>query len=70
MMSATVGKTLGARYVMEGSLRIAGSSLRVSVQLIDANTGAHLWAETYDRQFRAEEYSRYRMILYQGSSRP
>ena len=51
----TVGKTLGARYVMEGSLRIAGSSLRISVQLIDASTGAHLWAETYDRQFRAEE---------------
>src|SRR5512145_1528997 len=40
---------------MEGSLRIAGSSLRISVQLIDAGTGAHLWAETYDRQFRAEE---------------
>jgi TolB-like protein len=51
----TVGKTLGARYVMEGSLRVAGSSLRISVQLIDAGTGAHLWAETYERQFRAEE---------------
>jgi TolB-like protein/cytochrome c-type biogenesis protein CcmH/NrfG len=51
----TVGKTLGARYVMEGSLRVAGASLRISAQLIDANTGAHLWAETYDRQFRAEE---------------
>ena len=50
-----VGKTLGARYVMEGSLRVAGSSLRISVQLVDASTGAHLWAETYDRQFRAEE---------------
>jgi len=50
-----VGKTLGARYVMEGSLRVAGTSLRVSVQLIDAGTGAHLWAETYDRQFRAED---------------
>jgi adenylate cyclase len=50
-----LGKTLGARYVMEGSLRLAGSSLRVSVQLVDASSGAHLWAETYDRQFRAEE---------------
>ncbi len=50
-----VGKTLGARYVMEGSLRVAGSSVRISVQLIDAGTGAHLWAETYDRQFRAED---------------
>ena len=51
----TVGKALGARYVMEGSLRVAGASLRISVQLVDAGTGAHLWAETYDRQFRAEE---------------
>jgi TolB-like protein/Tfp pilus assembly protein PilF len=50
-----VGKKLGARYVMEGSLRIAGSSLRISVQLVDAGTGAHLWAETYDRQFSAED---------------
>jgi len=50
-----VGKTLGARYVMEGSLRLAGSMLRVVVQLVDASTGAHLWAETYDRPFRAED---------------
>jgi len=51
----SVGRTLGARYVMEGSLRLAGSSLRVSVQLVDSSTGAHLWAETYNRQFRAED---------------
>jgi len=50
-----VGKTLGARYVMEGSLRLAGSTLRVAVQLVDASTGAHLWAETYDRPLRAED---------------
>lgn len=50
-----VGKTLGARYVLEGSLRIVGSILRVSVQLADSSTGAQLWAETYNRQFRAEE---------------
>ncbi|MFI5185070.1 MAG: protein kinase, partial [Vicinamibacteria bacterium] len=49
----TVGKEIGARYVMEGSLRQAGSMLRVSVQLVDASTGAHLWAETYDRPFSA-----------------
>jgi adenylate cyclase len=47
----TVGKELGARYVMEGSLRQAGAQLRVAVQLIDAVTGAHLWAETYERGF-------------------
>jgi len=51
----TVGRELKARYVMEGSLRQVGSMLRVSVQLVDSSTGAQLWAETYDRQFRAEE---------------
>ena len=50
----TVGRELGARYVMEGSLRQAGSTLRVAVQLVDATTGAHLWAETYDRPFSPE----------------
>ena len=50
----TVGRELGARYVMEGSLRQAGSTLRVAVQLVDATTGAHLWAETYDRAFSPE----------------
>jgi TolB-like protein/Flp pilus assembly protein TadD len=51
-----IGKALGARYVMEGSLRQAGSMLRVAVQLVDASTGAHLWAETYNRSFREEEF--------------
>jgi TolB-like protein/Flp pilus assembly protein TadD/predicted Ser/Thr protein kinase len=51
----TLGQELKARYVMEGSLRQVGLMLRVSVQLVDASTGAQLWAETYDRQFRAEE---------------
>lgn len=51
----TVGRALGARYILEGSVRQAGSVLRVSVQLVDASTGAHLWAETYDRSFRPEE---------------
>jgi TolB-like protein len=49
-----IGKELGARYVMEGSLRHAGSKLRVAVQLVDAATGAHLWAETYERTFTPE----------------
>ena len=39
---------------MEGSLRQAGSMLRVAVQLVDASTGAHRWSETYDRSFREE----------------
>ncbi len=50
-----VGKEIGARYVMEGSVRQSGSQLRVAAQLVDAITGAHLWAETYDRPFRAED---------------
>ncbi len=50
----TVGKGLGARYVLDGNVRQAGSMLRVSVQLIDAESGAHLWAETYSRPFRPD----------------
>lgn len=50
----TAGKELGARYVMEGSLRQTGTQLRVTVQLVDAVTGAHLWAETYERGFGPE----------------
>ena len=50
----SAGKELGARYVMEGSLRQAATRLRIAVQLVDASSGAHLWAETYDRPFRPE----------------
>ncbi|MGH9602680.1 MAG: protein kinase domain-containing protein, partial [Terriglobales bacterium] len=50
-----IGKELGARYVMEGSIRQVGSTARLAVQLVDAMTGAHLWAETFDRAFRPEE---------------
>ncbi len=44
-----VGQTLGASYVVEGSLRQMGQQLRVTVQLIDAANGNHVWAEKYDR---------------------
>ena len=47
----TAAQELGARYVMEGSLRLAGSRLRIAVQIVDAHTGANLWAETFDRAF-------------------
>jgi len=50
----TVGKELGARYVMEGSLRRAGAKLRLAVRLVDAGSGAHLWAENYERAFAPE----------------
>ncbi len=48
------GKELNARYVMEGTLRQAGSKLRLAVQLVDSTTGAHLWAENYERAARPE----------------
>src|SRR6266550_6013368 len=47
----SAAKELGARYVMEGSLRQAGTKLRLAVQLVDAVSGAHLWAENYERIF-------------------
>ena len=43
------GRDLGVRYVLEGSVRKAGNRIRITGQLIDAVTGAHLWAERYDR---------------------
>src|ERR1019366_2516971 len=48
------GKELGARYVMEGALRQAGAKARLAVQLVDTVTGAHLWAENYERAFSPE----------------
>ena len=44
-----VGRELGVRYVLEGSVRKAGRRVRVTAQLIDATSGSHLWAEKYDR---------------------
>jgi TolB-like protein/class 3 adenylate cyclase len=43
-----VGRDLGVRYVMEGSVRKAGSRLRITGQLIDASDGAHLWADRFE----------------------
>ena len=43
-----VGRELGVRYVLEGSVRKAGSRLRITGQLIDAQTGSHLWADRFD----------------------
>ncbi|MFL5236347.1 MAG: adenylate/guanylate cyclase domain-containing protein [Rhizomicrobium sp.] len=45
-----VGRELGVRYVLEGSVRKAGNRVRISGQLIDAATGAHLWADRFDSQ--------------------
>ena len=43
-----VGSELGVRYVLEGSVRKAGNRVRITAQLLEAETGAHLWADKYD----------------------
>jgi TolB-like protein/class 3 adenylate cyclase/Tfp pilus assembly protein PilF len=45
-----VGRELGVRYALEGSVQRGGNRIRVSVQLIDAQSGGHLWAERFDRE--------------------
>jgi TolB-like protein/Tfp pilus assembly protein PilF len=45
-----IGRDLGVRYLLEGSVRKTGARVRVTVELIDAETGIHLWVERYDRQ--------------------
>jgi TolB-like protein len=44
-----LGQKLGVRYVLEGSVRKVGNRVRITAQLVDASTEAHLWAERYDR---------------------
>jgi adenylate cyclase len=44
-----VGRELGVRYVLEGSVRKSGNRVRITAQLIDAETGTHIWADQYDR---------------------
>jgi TolB-like protein len=43
-----VGRELGVRYVLEGSVRKAGGRVRITAQLIDASSGSHLWADRFD----------------------
>lgn len=50
----TIGRELGARYAIEGSVRQSGSRLRLAVQLVDTVSGAHLWADSYERSFSLE----------------
>ena len=47
-----IAEELGVRYVLEGSIRKTGDQLRITVQLIDALNGHHMWAERYDRPFK------------------
>jgi tetratricopeptide (TPR) repeat protein len=48
----TIARELGVRYVLEGSVRKAGNTLRVTAQLIRADTGVHLWSDSYDRNLK------------------
>ena len=45
-----IGRELGVRYVLEGSVQNAGERIRFNAQLVDAESGAHLWAERFDKQ--------------------
>src|SRR5262249_44242347 len=45
-----VGRELGVRYVVEGSVRRIGGQVRITAQLIDARSGRHLWVDRYDRR--------------------
>ena len=49
---ADVGRELGVRYVIEGSVRKAGNKIRITAQLVDASTEGHLWAQRYDRDLK------------------
>ena len=49
-----IAEKLGVRHVLEGSVRKAGDTVRITAQLIDAQTDAHLWSDTYDRKLTAE----------------
>jgi len=48
-----IGRTLGARYLLEGSVQRSGDSLRITAQLIDSLTGVHVWSLQFDRDTRA-----------------
>ena len=48
----TIARELGVAYVLEGSVRKAGTTVRVTAQLIRADTGVHVWSETYDRDLK------------------
>ena len=47
-----IARELGVRYVLEGSIRRAGNRLRINAQLIDKESGSHIWAERYDRELK------------------
>ena len=63
-----VGKDLNVRYVLEGSVQRQGDQIRVTAQLIDAETGAHLWSERWDRP-AADVFALQTEIVQQAANR-
>ena len=61
---AEIARTLGVANLLEGSVRKSGDKLRITAQLIRADSGYHLWSETYDRQlddvFKVQDRSQVR----------
>jgi len=51
---ATIAQQLNVRHILEGSVRKAGDRVRITAQLIDANDSSHLWSQTFDRDYDAE----------------
>ncbi len=58
-----VGRELGVRYVLEGSVRKAAARVRITGQLVEAETGRHIWAERYDKRKRPENLDAYDLVL-------
>jgi serine/threonine protein kinase len=50
-----IGSQLGARYVLQGGIRKAGSMIRLNIQLVDTSSGTNLWAETYNRDLQSSD---------------
>jgi TolB-like protein len=50
-----IGKVLGARYILDGGIRRGGTSIRITARLVDAESGAQLWSETYTRELRQSD---------------
>jgi TolB-like protein len=46
-----IGRELGVRYVLEGSVRKSADRIRIAAQLVEAQSGSHLWADRYDRSY-------------------
>ena len=66
-----IGRELNVRYLMEGSVQRAAARMRVNVQLIAAESGAHLWAERFDKPLAESSTCRTKLSpIWRGNSTP